>query len=57
MAQMLQGMQNIPGFSQMMGSGGMGQPAFAPDGAVGDDDDDDEDDDVPDLVENFEAAA
>lgn len=55
MAQMLAGMSNIPGFSQMMGGMPGGMPSFDAEGAVGDEDD--EDDDVPDLVENFEAAA
>lgn len=54
MQAMLAGMGGMGGLQQMMG--GMGMPAFNPEGAA-EEPEDDEDDDVPELVENFEAAA
>jgi nascent polypeptide-associated complex subunit beta len=54
MASMLAGMGGMAGLQQMMGGMGGGMPAFNPEGAA---DEPEDDDDVPELVENFEAAA
>ena len=58
MASMLAGMGGMAGLQHMMGGmgAGGGMPAFNPEGAA-DEPEDDDDDDVPELVENFEAAA
>ena len=55
MASMLAGMGGMAGLQQMMGGMGGGMPAFNPEGAA--DEPEDDDDDVPELVENFKAAA